>query len=81
MLPSFRDAVAARLKFANEYSQSKRFTELFDVYASVLELLVPSPIELVKPVIDTRKRVHPFWTILPVGVSCMIRAWVVCPKV
>jgi hypothetical protein len=52
--PSHREAIAARLKFANEYSQPKRFTELFDTYSSVLELLVPRPIELVRPIVETR---------------------------
>jgi hypothetical protein len=51
---SHRDAIASRLKFANEYSQSKRFTELFTKYSSILDLLAPRSIELVKPIIELR---------------------------
>jgi hypothetical protein len=51
---SHRAAIASRLKFANEYSQSKRFTDLFTKYSSILDLLVPSSIELAKPIVEVR---------------------------
>lgn len=54
--PSHREAVAARLRFANEYSQSKRLTELFDTFSCVLELLLPRPSELIRPIIETRNQ-------------------------
>lgn len=51
-----RDAIKSRLKFANEYSQRRRFQELFEEYEEVLALLVENPKSVVSPIVDHRNK-------------------------
>jgi hypothetical protein len=49
-----KDAIRSRIKFANEYSQSRRFAELVDEHADALQVLVENPGGFVRPIIDVR---------------------------
>jgi hypothetical protein len=49
-----RQSVAARLRYANEYSQRLRFRLLFRQYAAALETMVAQPTAYVDPIIDHR---------------------------
>ena len=51
---SLRTAIAARLKFGNEYSLRRRLRTLFAEDAEVLELLVPDPTRFISAIVDTR---------------------------
>jgi hypothetical protein len=51
---SLKTAIAARLKFANEYSLCRRLRSLFVEHDDVLALLVPEPAGYISPIVDTR---------------------------
>lgn len=60
-----RDAIKSRLRFANEYSQRRRFQELFEEYEEVLALLVENPKSLVSPIVDHRNEFTHFPVLEP----------------
>ena len=51
---SHEAAIKSRLRFANEYSQSRRFAELVDEHADALQVLVDEPASLTRQIVDAR---------------------------
>lgn len=49
-----RESIAARLRFANEYSQRRRLRALFAEHEAVLRVFVDEPAKYVSPIIDHR---------------------------
>jgi hypothetical protein len=49
-----RQSIISRLRYANGFSQRRRFKGLFREYAAALETLVTRPVEYVDPIVDHR---------------------------
>jgi hypothetical protein len=49
-----REAIAARLRFANAYSQRRRLRALFAEHTEVLRVLVDEPEKYISPIVDLR---------------------------
>ena len=51
---SLRQSLATRLRYGNEFSQRRRFRDLFRQYAAALETIVANPVSYVDPIVDHR---------------------------